>query len=134
MARRKNMNESALIAIAVIVGLPPWIISKITDSIGTGAFIVCIVVVLAAIIFYFIKKRASRFAYLRAKYVDEVSSNKLWTGSYGRDKLWSNYRTREAVQSRSILIYSRLGSAKCGSINHAVKDAIVCWSRLMMTW
>jgi hypothetical protein len=77
MARRKNKNESALIAIAIIVGSPLWIISEITNSIGTGAFIVCVTVTLAAVIFYFMKKRAARLAYLRAKYGDETTVKKI---------------------------------------------------------
>ena len=85
MARRMNKNESALIAVAIIVGLPIWIISKITDSIGIGAFIACVVVILAAIIWYFIKKRSARIAYLRGKYNDEnivqmIVGRKLWQG------------------------------------------------------
>lgn len=85
MARRKSKNESALIALAIIVGLPIWAISKITDSIGTGAFITSIIVIVAAIIFYFIGKRAKRLAYLRAKYGDEaiverIMGRKLWQG------------------------------------------------------
>jgi uncharacterized membrane protein len=85
MARRKNKNESALIVLAIIVGLPIWIISKITDSIGTGAFVACLVAVLAAVIFYFVQKRAARLAYLRTKYGDEtivqsIMAQKLWQG------------------------------------------------------
>ena len=84
MARRKN-NESALIALVIIVGLSIWIVSKITDNIGTGAFITCIAVVLVAVIFYFIRKRAVRLAYLRAKYGNEtivrrIMERKLWQG------------------------------------------------------
>ena len=85
MARRKNKNESALLALLIIVGLPVWIVSKITYSIGTGAFIACIVVMLVAVIFYFIRKRSARLAYLRAKYGDEtivqrIMDQKLWQG------------------------------------------------------
>lgn len=85
MARRKSKNESALIALIIIMGLPIWIVSKITDNIGAGAFITCIVVVLAAVIFYFIRKRAARLAYLRAKYGDDnivrrIMERKLWQG------------------------------------------------------
>lgn len=77
MARWKSKNESALIALAIIVGLPIWIISKITDSIGAGAFAVIIVVILAAFVFYLIQKRAARLAYLRTKYGDEIIVQKI---------------------------------------------------------
>jgi hypothetical protein len=85
MARRKSKNESALIALAIIVVFTLWIISKISESIGTGAFITCFVVMLAAIIFYFAQKRAARLAYLRSKYRDEtivqrIMGRKLWQG------------------------------------------------------
>ncbi|MHB1793635.1 MAG: hypothetical protein ACYCPO_01600 [Acidobacteriaceae bacterium] len=85
MARRKSKNESALIALAIIVGLPIWIISKITNSIGAGAFIAVVVVIVVAIILYFIRKRAGRLAYLRAKYEDEAIVQRiigwqLWQG------------------------------------------------------
>ena len=85
MSRRKNQNESALIVLAIIVGMPIWIISKITDSIGAGAFTAGVAVIVATIIFYFIRKRAARLAYLRAKYGDEalvqrIMRRSLWRG------------------------------------------------------
>jgi|ERR1017187_147347 hypothetical protein len=85
MAQRKNKNEFALIALVFIVGLLIWIISKITDSIGTGAFIACVVAILAVVIFYFVQKRAVRLAYLRTKYGDEtivqrIIARGLWQG------------------------------------------------------
>jgi hypothetical protein len=94
MARRKSKNESALITLAIIVGLPLWAISKITDSIGAGAFITSIIVIITAIIFYFIRKRAKRLAYLRAKYSDEAVVQRIM----GR-KLWQGQTTEQLLDS-----------------------------------
>lgn len=85
MARRMNKSESALIGIAVLVGLPIWVISKVTESVGASTLIAGLVVIVAAIIFYFVRKRTTRLAYLRDKYKDEtivqaIMSRRLWQG------------------------------------------------------
>jgi hypothetical protein len=92
MARRKSKNELTLIALAVIVGLPIWIISKITDSIGAGTFAVIILVILAALVFYLVRKRAARLAYLRMKYGDEIIVQKIM-----RRRFWQG-QTMEQLQ------------------------------------
>jgi hypothetical protein len=57
MPQRKSKNEPALIGFVVLMALPIWLVSKITDNIG-GAFVVCVVLILALVVFYFIRKRA----------------------------------------------------------------------------
>ncbi len=82
MARRKSKNEAALIGVAVLIGIPIWIISKITDTIGATAFIIGGVLIIAAIVFYFVQKRAARLAELRAKYGDEAVVQRIMRRTY----------------------------------------------------
>jgi hypothetical protein len=85
MARRNSKNESALIVLVVIIGVPIWIISKITDSIGAGALALIVLVGLGAVLFYLIRKRTARLSYLRMKYGDEtvvqkIMQRRFWQG------------------------------------------------------
>jgi thiol:disulfide interchange protein len=72
MARRNGMDGATLIALVVLFALPLWLLSKVVDSIGGAASGVGVVLILALIVFYFIRKRAARLAYLRSKYGDEA--------------------------------------------------------------
>ena len=85
MARRKSKNDAALICIAVLIGIPAFIVIKISDVIGTPALIIGVLALLTAVVAYCVRKRAKRLAYLRAQYGDEtivqnIMHRKFWPG------------------------------------------------------
>jgi hypothetical protein len=82
---RKTQIDARGIALLILVGLPIWIISKLLDSVGSGALIAGFVGIVALIIFYLIGRRAARLSYLRAKYQDEdvvqkIMRRNFWAG------------------------------------------------------
>ncbi len=85
MARRKSKTDSVLIGSALLVGIPAFILIKLTDTIGIQALIVTMLGLVAVVAVYFVRKRAKRLAYLRAKYRDEVvvrniMDRRFWPG------------------------------------------------------
>ena len=82
MARRKSKNDAALIGLAILIGIPIFIVSKITDTIGGTALVIGMGLIIAAIVFYFVQKRANRLAYLRAKYGDENIVQRIMRRNY----------------------------------------------------
>ncbi len=93
MARRKSKNDAALICIALLIGIPAFIVIKISDAIGAPALIIGVLALLTAVVAYFVRKRANRLAYLRAKYGDEtivqnIMHRKFWPGQTIRKPLF----------------------------------------------
>jgi hypothetical protein len=82
MARRKSKNDAALIGVLLLIGIPIWIVSRITDSIGSTAAIIAVVLIIAGVVFYFVQKRAARLAYLRAKYGNESIVQRIMRRNY----------------------------------------------------
>ena len=82
MARRNSKNDVAVIGVLLLIGIPIWIVSRITDTIGATAAVVSVVLVIGTIVFYFVQKRAARLAFLRAKYGDENIVQRIMRRNY----------------------------------------------------
>ncbi len=85
MTRRKSKNESALLGIAILAGGSVWVVNKITDTVGLATLITIPSLLVACVVFYLVRKRAARLAYLRGKYGDEmivqrIMRQQFWEG------------------------------------------------------
>jgi hypothetical protein len=77
MARRKSKAESAQIGLVIILAAFVWLINKINDSIGLIVVAIALIGVFAALVYVRVRKRAARLAYLRAKYGDETTVQRI---------------------------------------------------------
>ncbi|WP_433965987.1 hypothetical protein [Tunturiibacter gelidiferens] len=91
---RKTQIEARGIALLILVGVPIWIISKLSDSVGSGALVAGVVGIVALITFYLIWKRAARLSYLRAKYQNEDVVQKIM-----RRNFWAGQTTEQLRDS-----------------------------------
>jgi hypothetical protein len=82
MSRRNSNANGTLIVLALVVGLPIFIISKLVDAVGWITIIVAIVAVIALAIWYQHDKKQKRLQYLRDKYHDEEVVQKIMAGFF----------------------------------------------------
>ena len=82
MARRSSKAEGALVVLIVVIGLPIYLASKLVETTGW----VLPVAVLAACVLlvwgYKYSQKQKRLAYLRAKYADEDTVQKIFAGYF----------------------------------------------------
>jgi hypothetical protein len=91
---RKTQIETRGIALLILVGVPVLIISKLADSVGSGALVAGSVGIVALIVFYLIWKRAARLSYLRSKYQNEDVVQKIM-----RRNFWAGQTTEQLRDS-----------------------------------
>lgn len=82
MAKKTFKAETALIVLAIVVGLPIFLVSKVVDSLGWLVPIVVIAAVIGCVIWYQQDKKQKRLEYLRAKYQDEDVVQKIIGGFF----------------------------------------------------
>jgi hypothetical protein len=94
MARRNSKAEGALLLLALAIGLPIYIASKVIESVG---WIVPVLIVIGAIslfIWYGRKKKKDRLLYLRNKYNDENIVQKIVGGYF-----WQGQTQEQLIDS-----------------------------------
>jgi hypothetical protein len=93
MARRTKGDE-ALVILAIVIGLPVFLVSKIFEV--TGWIIPVSVVVAAIVLVLWSKhiKKQKRLGYLRGKYRDEVVVQKIYEGYF-----WHGQTEEQLVDS-----------------------------------
>lgn len=85
MSRRSSKAEGALLMLAIVVGLPIYVVAKIFETTGMVIPIVAVVAVIAIAAWIHHAKTQQRLAYLRSKYQDEdvvqnILQRRFWTG------------------------------------------------------
>lgn len=80
MARRSSKAEGALIVLAIMIGLPIYLVSKIFETTGWVTPVAILVAIVLLVWFYKYSQKQKRLAYLRAKYNDEDVVQKIYAG------------------------------------------------------
>lgn len=80
MAKRTSKADAALLTLAVVVGLPIFLISKLVESVGWVVPIVVVALVIGLAVWYQQDKKRKRLEYLRSKYPDEEVVQKIFNG------------------------------------------------------
>ena len=85
MSRRSSKADGALLMLAIVVGLPVYIATKVFQTVGVVVPIVIVVAVIVITLFVKYAQKQQRLAYLRTKYGDEkivqrILQRSFWTG------------------------------------------------------
>ena len=72
MARRKKQDAAlgVLVVLAVVIGGPIWLLSKVTDSLGGIPMVLAIALLISGFVWFRKRQREQRRAYLLTKYGD----------------------------------------------------------------
>lgn len=72
MGKRSSKAEGALLGLAVVVGLPIYLVSKVFEVTGwVVPLLVCVAIITIAVYVRYAKKQ-KRLAYLRSRYAEDV--------------------------------------------------------------
>jgi len=84
VARRKKQDAAlgVLIVLALVIGIPLWLISKASDAVGPAMVIVGIILAIIGVIAIKARNRAARRAYLLSKYGDSVIVDAIMRKNY----------------------------------------------------
>lgn len=82
MAKRTTKAEATLITLALIIGVPIFLVSRMVETTGWIIPVVAIIAVVILIIWYQYDKKQKRLAYLREKYTDEEIVQKIYDGYF----------------------------------------------------
>jgi len=80
MARRSIKAEGALIVLAIMIGLPIYLVSRVFEMIGWMTPVAIMIAAVLMVWFYKYSQKQKRLAYLRAKYNDEDVVQKIYAG------------------------------------------------------
>lgn len=84
MARRSSSAEASLLALAVVIGLPIYLATKVIDVTGWVLPVVVVVVIIGLVIASRANKRRKRLEALRRKYPEEIVlrilGGQIWQG------------------------------------------------------
>jgi len=85
MSRRSSKADGALLMLALVIGLPAYVATKVFQTVGIVIPIVIVAAVIAIALFLNYAKKQQRLAYLREKYGDEtivrrILQRSFWTG------------------------------------------------------
>jgi hypothetical protein len=85
MARRITKAQSGLIAIAIVIGVPIFIVAEASEALGVGATLSIIVGIVAIIVIAVVIAKKRRRAALLSKYgdsqvVERIMSKTIWVG------------------------------------------------------
>lgn len=84
MARRSSSAEASLFALAVVIGLPIYLATKVIDVTGWVLPVVVVVVIIGLVIASRANKRRKRLEALRRKYPEEIVQRilggQIWQG------------------------------------------------------
>lgn len=84
MARRSSSAEASLLALAVVIGLPIYLATKVIDVTGWVLPVVVVVVIIGLVIASRANKRRKRLEALRRKYPEEIVQRilggQIWQG------------------------------------------------------
>lgn len=84
MARRSSSAEASLLALAVVIGLPIYLATKVIDVTGWVLPVVVVVVIIGLVIASRANKRRKRIEALRRKYPEEIVQRilggQIWQG------------------------------------------------------
>jgi hypothetical protein len=84
MARRSSSAEASLLALAVVIGLPIYLATKLIDVTGWVLPVVVVVVIIGLVIASRANKRRKRLEALRRKYPEEIVQRilggQIWQG------------------------------------------------------
>lgn len=84
MARRSSSAEASLLALAVVIGLPIYLATKVIDVTGWVLPVVVVVVIIGLVIVSRANKRRKRIEALRRKYPEEIVQRilggQIWQG------------------------------------------------------
>lgn len=84
MARRSSSAEASLLALAVVIGLPIYLATKVIDVTGWVLPVVVVVVIIGLVIASRANKRRKRIEALRRKYpeeiVQQILGGQIWQG------------------------------------------------------
>lgn len=81
MARRSSKGEGVLILLAVVIGLPIYLVSKLFDQVGWVLPVAVVFVVIGLVFWHKQHKKKKRLEYLRRKYQDEDIVQKIFGGT-----------------------------------------------------
>ncbi|ROR18506.1 hypothetical protein EC845_3480 [Comamonas sp. BIGb0124] len=82
MARKSSKVQGTLIAAAAVIGLPIYGASKVIDSSGWAIPLLAMLGLVVAIALYKYNKKHKRLTYLRGKYKDETTVQKIYAGYF----------------------------------------------------
>lgn len=82
MARRASKAESALIVLAIVIGLPVYLASKLIETTGWLLPVAVLVACTLLVWGYKYSQKQKRLADLRAKYSDEDTVQKIYAGNF----------------------------------------------------
>jgi hypothetical protein len=104
MARRTTKVESLLIAAAVFIGIPIYVVISIFESAGWTVSIVLILVIVLFGFWYQRNKSQSNLEYLKNKYKDEevvrkISNHYFWKGQ-SAEQLRDSLGLPEAIENK----------------------------------
>jgi hypothetical protein len=139
--RRKNKLEGAALGLLLVVGGIFWIISKAVDSLGQGGFVVVCIGGVAAIIWYRRAQYNRRIAYLRNKYGDEETVQRImhrhfWQGQTAAqltDSLGAPLGVDTkllASRKREVWKYNSRGKNRYGLRITLDDDVVAGWNQL----
>lgn len=106
MARRSTKAEGKLVALAMIIGIPVVVISKIFESTGWQIPVFVIVGVIILMVLHSNSKKKARLAFLREKYGDESIVQKIFDGYFWEgqtvEQLLDSLGSPEAVDNKRL--------------------------------
>ena len=82
MARRASKAEGALIVLAIVIGLPIYLASKLIGTTGWRLPVAVLVACILLVWGYKYSQKQKRLADLRAKYSDEDTVQKIYAGYF----------------------------------------------------
>jgi hypothetical protein len=80
MAKKASKADTALAVLAIVVGVPVFLVSKLIDSVGWVLPVVVIAVIIGLFVWRHNEKKKKRLEYLRAKYNSEEVVQKIVEG------------------------------------------------------
>lgn len=87
MVRRSSKAEGASIVLVIVIGLPIYLASKLIETMGwilpVAALFACLLLAWG----YKYSRKQKRLAYLRAKYADEDTVQKIYAGQFWEEQL-----------------------------------------------
>lgn len=139
MARRSSSAEASLLALAVVIGLPIYLATKVIDVTGWVLPVVVFLVIIGLVIASRANKRRKRIEALRRKYPEEIVQRilggQIWQGQTEEqliDAIGSPAEVDTKVlktMQREIWKYGRI-SAKRFRLRITVENGIVTgWDR-----
>lgn len=94
MARRSPKAEAALTGVAVLIGLPIYLFSKLAESVGWLTLVGVLAGAIALWLWYRSSQRRKRVEYLTAKYQDPETFQRIMDGIF-----WQGQSEEQLIDS-----------------------------------